>query len=625
MTTHIQDASRQLIPLNKLKKSPKNVRKVPHTQKHIKSLAASITAHGQLQEIVVEPERDTEGNPTGSYLVNVGEGRRLAQCRRAKEGKIAPDAGIPCLIDSEHDARAVSLAENVIRDAMHPADQFEAFRQLIDAGRSIEDVAAEFSVSPLVVQRRLKLANVCPEFLTLYRQGDLKLEQLMAFAVTDDHELQRTVWNSLRDFDRDPQSLRRALTREEVSSRSPIARFVGQAYQKAGGQLRRDLFSEEHESFLVDRELLSRLATEKLERHAARLRTEGFPWVEVRLRPDYAELAKFGRVETVLREASEKEQHRLAEIERERSEVRESIERVMESDGESAPDDTRVEELENRAETLDDEEEEITEARRVPNPAHRAIAGAVVYIDHDGTLAVERCVVKPEDKKRLAGESVNGAAGRSVSRVHSAALLRRLSAQRSMALRATLTQRMDVAIVSLTHRLACRAFFPTAGIESPVHISSVSTALRQYDSDLDKSKAHLAIEAQRKTWKGRLPASPQELACWLLAQPQSEVLSLLSFCIALTVDAVQSEEGASPLDEFARAAGLDMREWWTATAVNYFGSVPKSRVLSVVAEATAPETAARLEKLKKSALAAEAEKHLAGTGWLPGCMCGADA
>ena len=44
---------------------------------------------------------------------------------------------------------------SVQREAMHPADQFEAFAALVAEGRPIEDIAADFSVTPLVVQRRL--------------------------------------------------------------------------------------------------------------------------------------------------------------------------------------------------------------------------------------------------------------------------------------------------------------------------------------------------------------------------------------------------------------------------------------------------------------------------------------
>ena len=49
------------VPLGKLKKSPKNVRKVPHTKADIKALAASIAALGMLQNPVVEPELGSGG------------------------------------------------------------------------------------------------------------------------------------------------------------------------------------------------------------------------------------------------------------------------------------------------------------------------------------------------------------------------------------------------------------------------------------------------------------------------------------------------------------------------------------------------------------------------------------
>ena len=44
------------VPLNKLKKSPRNARKTPHGEAAIEALAASIAAKGLLQAPVVEPE-----------------------------------------------------------------------------------------------------------------------------------------------------------------------------------------------------------------------------------------------------------------------------------------------------------------------------------------------------------------------------------------------------------------------------------------------------------------------------------------------------------------------------------------------------------------------------------------
>jgi ParB family chromosome partitioning protein len=120
------------IPLDKLKKSPRNARKTPHTEAEIEAYAASIAAKGILQNLVVEPELDGEGKPTGSYLVTIGEGRRLAQRLRAKRKEIKKTEPIRCVIDTANDPFEISLDENVTRTAMHPADQFEAFRELAE-------------------------------------------------------------------------------------------------------------------------------------------------------------------------------------------------------------------------------------------------------------------------------------------------------------------------------------------------------------------------------------------------------------------------------------------------------------------------------------------------------------
>lgn len=50
-----------MVSLSKLKKSPKNVRKMPHTPAEIEALAASITALGMLQFPVIEPELGPKG------------------------------------------------------------------------------------------------------------------------------------------------------------------------------------------------------------------------------------------------------------------------------------------------------------------------------------------------------------------------------------------------------------------------------------------------------------------------------------------------------------------------------------------------------------------------------------
>ncbi|WP_316233839.1 ParB/Srx family N-terminal domain-containing protein [Bradyrhizobium sp. SZCCHNPS2010] len=92
-----------LIPLNKLKKSPKNARKIPHSEAVIEAYAASIAAKGIWQNLVVEPELEGEGMATGFYFVTIGEGRRLAQLLRVKRKEIKKTELIRCIIDTAND------------------------------------------------------------------------------------------------------------------------------------------------------------------------------------------------------------------------------------------------------------------------------------------------------------------------------------------------------------------------------------------------------------------------------------------------------------------------------------------------------------------------------------------
>jgi ParB family chromosome partitioning protein len=284
------------IPLNKLKKSPRNARKTPHTKAEIAALAASIKANGILQNPVVEPEIK-DGKPTGFYLVTIGEGRRQAQLLRAKKKEIAKDEAIRCMVDDTHNALEISLAENAIRAPMHPADQFEAFFELHrDHGMNAEDIAARFGVTPAVVKQRLKLATVSAKLIELYRKEEMNLEQLTAYAITDDHAKQEAVWEEFGAM-YEREDILAALNGEHVPADDRRAVFVGlEVYQKAGGVIIRDLFDDEHQGFLTDATLLDRLAAEKLQAVADTLGAEGWKWVEVMPRIDHGATAEMRRI-----------------------------------------------------------------------------------------------------------------------------------------------------------------------------------------------------------------------------------------------------------------------------------------------------------------------------------------
>ncbi len=159
------------IPLNKLKKSPKNARKTPHSEAAIEAYAASIAAKGILQNLVVEPELDAEGAATGFYFVTIGEGRRLAQLLRVKRKEIKKTEPIRCIIDTANDAFEISLDENVTRENMHPADQFEAFKKLAEErGLGAEEIRRP-------VRRDAACGAAAPSLGRAIAQADANLSQ----------------------------------------------------------------------------------------------------------------------------------------------------------------------------------------------------------------------------------------------------------------------------------------------------------------------------------------------------------------------------------------------------------------------------------------------------------------
>jgi hypothetical protein len=155
-------------------------------------------------------------------------------------------------------ASAQPLAENEMRQAMHPADQFEAFKALIDADHGIEDIAARFGVPPTVVRQRLKLTAVSPKLMALYRKAEITLDRLMAFTVSDDHTAQEAAWFDAPHWQRSAQTIRQTLTAAHVRAHDRRARFVTvEAYVGAGGSVITDLFQSKCGSYLTDPALLA--------------------------------------------------------------------------------------------------------------------------------------------------------------------------------------------------------------------------------------------------------------------------------------------------------------------------------------------------------------------------------
>jgi ParB family chromosome partitioning protein len=615
------------VPLNRLKASPKNARKTPHSPATIEAFAASIKTKGVLQPPVVEIERDGEGAPTGNYLVTIGEGRRQGLRLLAKRKAIKRTHPVRVIVDAENDAHEISLDENITREAMHPADQFEAFQRLaVEKGYGPEEIGARFGVSAQVVRQRLRLGSAAPELMAAYREGALALDQLMAFCVSADQDRQRQVFERIGPHT-PAYAIRRAMTEAKVRVDDRRVRFVGvEAYAEAGGEVLRDLFTEDGGGWLEDMVLLDRLVGEKLAGLADEARErEGWKWAEVSL--DYPDVSAFGRVYPVAVERSEADAAEIVVL----SEEYDGIVSEAGVEGLSPEADARLEEIDKALQAFGPDFAYADEAR--------ARAGVVVTLGHDGLARFERGLVRAEDvvadppslwseDEAADGRPGDGSGSETdapdddAPSALSDRLVIDLTAHKTMGLRDAVQADVNAALATIVHALALQVFYPGYGVWTPLQLRLTTTGLERLAPGVDDGPAGRRVRDRCEAWGARLPERAE--AAWgvIVALPPSEQLDLLACCAGVGLYAVRDPHDRRPgalaqAETLATAVGLDMTGTWSATASSYFSRVSKARVLDAVTEAVNPEEAGRIAGLRKTDMAEAAERLVEGKGWLP--------
>ena len=644
--TAIENGAVLFVPLGKLKKSPRNARKTPHSEAHIEALAASIAAKGMLQNLVVEPETNADGEPTGSYFVTIGEGRRLAQLLRVKRKQIKKSEAIRCVLDTVNDAAEISLDENVTRESMSPADQFERFRELSERkGWGAEEIAARFGVTAHVVKQRLRLGAVSPKLMQVYRDGELTLDQLMAFAITDDHTRQEHVYENL-SYNRDPSIIRRDLTKTNVAATERRAVFVGaQAYTEAGGNIIRDLFTEDRGGFFEDPALLDRLAVEKLERIAAEVReAEGWKWTAAYL--DFPHAHGMRRVYPHSVELSEED---AAAYDAAQDELERVTAEWEDADIDLPPEvDARLAELEAEIERIDAK-------RNAYDPDEIARGGAFIVVAHNGETRIERGFIRAEDEAPepeaetvIDGVRVNGdgeildcdgedGEGDDLSETDPEpeeeagdagkplpdSLIRDLTAHRTLGLRLALGEQPDMALIAVIHTLAAQTFYRGGSTAHCLEISPTSNYLAAHADGIEDTAAAKMLDDRHTGWAADMPRDVADLWGFVAGLDHASLMALLAHCASLTVNAVKlpwetsKRRAHETADKLATAVALDMTAHWTPTVRAYLGRVTKAHILAAVRDALGDEAAERIADKKKVEMAEAAEQLLAGTGWLP--------
>lgn len=636
------------IAYDKLVLSQENVRRLKDGVT-IEQLAEDIGRRKLLQSLNVRPVLDEAGEETGMFEVPAGGRRYLALGILVKQKRLAKSEPIPCIVNRSGTTSAEedSLAENVHRENLHPLDQFRAFKALKEQGLDVEETAARFFVSAATVKQRLRLATVSPKLLELYEKDEIRLEQIMAFSISDDHVRQGQVWERITNNPnmQEPYYARRLLTETTVRADDRRAVYIGaEAYEAAGGVILRDLFEQDSGGWFQDAALLEQLVFEKLKIDAETVRADGWKWVEAAISFPYGHTSGMRRVYAEPAEMSTEEIARYDAVKAEYDALDAKYAEMKEAD----------QEIEDKLDQLGAELDAFSDRPQVYAPAQRAIAGAFVTLGANGQLQVEAGFVRPEDEPRaevddeeeadsedrdpsqpdedgangvvVNGRSTNGGSDTTEEPEDEGIkplperLVFDLTAQKTLALRNALASDVDIAFVTVLHALVLQVFYRFTK-DSCLEINIVSNSFGQVQGLAETAWAK-EIAERHEAWDRDMPDS-DKLWVFLLGLDEASRKALFAHCASLSLNAVVEPWNKRPgalahADELAATLGFDMVEaGWSPTVDNYLGRVTKARIVQAVREARGEDSAQLIDHMKKDLMAREAARLLDGSNWLP--------
>jgi ParB family transcriptional regulator, chromosome partitioning protein len=174
METQITNATEyrnvSLALLNESKTNPRRT----FEETALKELAESIRTQGVLSPLLVRPLTEN-----GFEIV--------AGARRYRAAQIAEVPTVPVRIVNLSDAEALEaqLVENLIRSEIHPMEEAQGFRALLDLEEpkySIEQIAAKVGKSPVFVASRLKLADLAPAAVDAFYANEIGVGHALLLA-----------------------------------------------------------------------------------------------------------------------------------------------------------------------------------------------------------------------------------------------------------------------------------------------------------------------------------------------------------------------------------------------------------------------------------------------------------
>lgn len=203
------------IPLSLVIPSPMNPRKT-FDEVELQELADNIEKQGLLQPITVRPIKHPSneyGDRPDKYEIVCGERRYRAMCRLSDKWAIMDEVApkgetynrfskIASIIREMTDEEAFDamITENLQRKDVDAMEEAFAFSQLMQKGKTAEEIALRFGRSVRFVQDRVKLNNIIPELMLAVREDKMGIGAAMLIAKLDEEQQQKYYKQNLNTY-----------------------------------------------------------------------------------------------------------------------------------------------------------------------------------------------------------------------------------------------------------------------------------------------------------------------------------------------------------------------------------------------------------------------------------------
>lgn len=626
----------QMIPLNKLRLSPHNVRKTG-AEDNLDEFAANIAENGILQNLIggVAKKR-------GFFDIFAGGRRLRALNRLAASGIVAADVDVPVrVLDQDNQGIAgTSLTENFYRLQMTPTDECTAFLHFLGKDGDIDAVAKRFGQTRRFVEGRLRLATLAPPVFEALAAGEMTMEVAKAYAATADQAKQLAVFEDVSNswLATNAHEIKKRILGQSIPASHPVALLVGEErYTAAGGRIERDLYTAAESAEWLDGALAQSLAAAIMQDAAARLAEEtgvgtivpllakGSTWTD---REDLTQ----ARLER--EPVSEADQARIDEIagEMEAIEDRFESEEMEDEEGEA---------LTAKLEALGEERARLHDTAVTIDPERKATLTQFVVIGADGTPMVEPGYwEEPRRRNGRDGEAsaptIDPEKAAAKAQGLSGVLADELSMSRRDVLALHIASDPAIALDLAIFSLAEKAMGKYGELGTSLAVNRRNDPIAK--NGLPDSPAGGALADIRKNldtaWSEHETIAARFDAFRLLDDEMRA--GWLAVCVASSIEASLGGTGIGRHNAFHDHLGqlleIDVAAWWRPSAGGYFARVRKAgmqRTLDAIggpvlaaryASSKSAEMADACEKLCDGSAITEPEIRDAGLAWLPVAM-----